>query len=71
MRRFLEAAFAAGGQSDYVGKSVHIGSYSVTVDSVLAEGGFAMVYLVNVKLANAKSSKAALKVFLGSLSEYF
>ena len=39
-----------------------IGSYSVTVDSVLAEGGFAMVYLVNAKLANAKSTKAALKV---------
>lgn len=62
MRRFFEAAFAPGGQTEYVGKNVHIGSYSVTVDSVLAEGGFAMVYLVNAKLANAKSSKAALKV---------
>lgn len=61
MRRFFEAAFAPGGQTEYVGKNVHIGSYSVTVDSVLAEGGFAMVYLVNAKLANAKSSKAALK----------
>ena len=62
MRRFFEAAFAPGSQSDYVGKNVHIGSYTVTVDSVLAEGGFAMVYLVNAKLANAKSTKAALKV---------
>ena len=62
MRRFFEAAFAPGSQSEYVGKNVHIGSYTVTVDSVLAEGGFAMVYLVNAKLANAKSTKAALKV---------
>lgn len=48
-------------QPGYVGSNVQIGSYNVHIESVLAEGGFSIVYLANAKIQNAKSSKAALK----------
>lgn len=45
MRRLFDA-FTSGSQSqpDYVGKNVKIGSYQVSIESVIAEGGFAIVY---------------------------
>ncbi|CAG5107472.1 Oidioi.mRNA.OKI2018_I69.chr1.g3343.t1.cds [Oikopleura dioica] len=48
-------------QPGYVGSNVQIGSYNVHIESVLAEGGFSIVYLANAKIPNSKSTKAALK----------
>ena len=62
MRRLFDAFTSVGGNAsggsqgaDYVGKSVKIGSYHVTIESVIAEGGFAIVYCG--RLSNEKNSK--------------
>ncbi|XP_067401925.1 AP2-associated protein kinase 1 isoform X6 [Emydura macquarii macquarii] len=48
---------STGPGSGYVGRVFHIGRYQVTVDEVLAEGGFAIVFLVRTN----NGMKCALK----------
>lgn len=68
MRRLFDAFTSVGGgansgsQADYVGKHVKIGSYHVTIESVIAEGGFAIVYCGRV--ANEKNKCALKRMFV-------
>ncbi|XP_075766936.1 AP2-associated protein kinase 1 isoform X6 [Pelodiscus sinensis] len=48
---------SSGPGSGYIGRVFHIGRYQVTVDEVLAEGGFAIVFLVRTN----NGMKCALK----------
>ncbi|XP_059167493.1 BMP-2-inducible protein kinase-like isoform X2 [Physella acuta] len=53
----MKKLFGSNQQNPFIGKTFQIGRYSVVVDDVIAEGGFAVVFLV--KLPNG--SRLALK----------
>ncbi|KAH9502581.1 AP2-associated protein kinase 1, partial [Bulinus truncatus] len=53
----MKKLFSSNQQNPFIGKTFQIGRYSVVVDDVIAEGGFAIVFLV--KLQNR--SRLALK----------
>ena len=59
MRRLFDALTSSQSQSEYVGKNVKVGKYSITIESVIAEGGFAIVYCA--KINESKGGKCALK----------
>ncbi|EDV25541.1 uncharacterized protein TRIADDRAFT_24131 [Trichoplax adhaerens] len=48
----------SGQQCPYIGKVFHVGNYSVTVEELLAEGGFSLVFLVR---CNRTGERYALK----------
>ncbi|CAD7079589.1 unnamed protein product [Hermetia illucens] len=50
----LEGASVTKESSNYVGKSFTVGRVTVTVEDVLAEGGFAMVFLTKANSGNAR-----------------
>ncbi|XP_005095146.1 BMP-2-inducible protein kinase [Aplysia californica] len=53
----MKKLFSSNQQSPHIGKTFQIGRFSVVVDEVIAEGGFAVVFLVK----NANGGRLALK----------
>ena len=49
MRRLFDVLTSGQSQSDYVGKNVKVGKYSIYIESVIAEGGFAIVYQAKIR----------------------
>lgn len=53
----MKKLFSSNQQSPHIGKTFQVGRYSVVVDDVIAEGGFAVVFLVKAQ----NGSRLALK----------
>ncbi|XP_064601671.1 AP2-associated protein kinase 1-like isoform X3 [Liolophura sinensis] len=49
MKKFLPKIDRSAQQNSYIGKVFNVGRYAVTVEDVIAEGGFAIVFLVKAQ----------------------
>ncbi|RUS71634.1 hypothetical protein EGW08_020604, partial [Elysia chlorotica] len=53
----MKKLFSSNQQSPHIGKTFQVGRYSVVVDDVIAEGGFAVVFLVKTPNGNRLALK--------------